>query len=300
MAATATNRVNFVYVTGSELPASVDNDTVYFVAGSGKLYVGNVLIAEANQNAFGTITVGQSTFTAASQNAGIEFVAGSNVTLTPDTTNGTITIAATDTTYEAATQSTAGLMSAADKTKLDGVETGAQVNQDAFGTITVGSTDIAATTESDTFTITAGDNITLTPGTKGVTIAAADAAEYTLTKATTADTGFAATYQLFKDGTAVGDKINIPRDMVVSAGEVKVVTTADSPYQGAAVGDKYIDLTIANATSDHIYIPVNDLVDVYTAGNGINISNSNEISVDTTVIATRAYAESMALTWSVQ
>ena len=66
--------------------------------------------------------------------------------------------------------------------------------------------------------------------------------------------------------------------MVVSAGEVKTVETAEQPYAGAVVGDKYIDLTIANAASSHIYIPVKDLVDVYTAGNGIDVSGSNVIS----------------------
>ena len=59
--------------------------------------------------------------------------------------------------------------------------------------------------------------------------------------------------------------IDIPKDMVVESGTVGTVTTADVPYAGARVGDKYIDLVIANASSDHIYIPANSLVDVYTA-----------------------------------
>lgn len=52
--------------------------------------------------------------------------AGSNVSIS--NSSGTVTIAATDTTYSAATQSAAGLMSASDKTKLDGIASGAQVN----------------------------------------------------------------------------------------------------------------------------------------------------------------------------
>lgn len=76
--------------------------------------------------------------------------------------------------------------------------------------------------------------------------------------------------------------VNIPKDMVVSAGEVKVVDTADEPYEGAEVGDKYIDLTISNAAQDHIYIPVKDLVDIYTGGTTaevtVTVSNTNEIS----------------------
>ena len=55
----------------------------------------------------------------------VTFIQGDNVTLTTDTTNRTVTIAATDTTYSEATTSAAGLMSANDKTKLNGIATGA-------------------------------------------------------------------------------------------------------------------------------------------------------------------------------
>lgn len=53
-----------------------------------------------------------------------KLIAGSNIQIAEDGK----TISATDTTYVDATASTSGLMSAADKTKLDGVATGAQVN----------------------------------------------------------------------------------------------------------------------------------------------------------------------------
>ena len=102
---------------------------------------------------------------------------------------------------------------------------------------------------------------------------------YTIEKLNQAETGYASSYVLKKDDVQVGSTINIPKDMVVSSGEVKTVTTANVPYQGAQVGDKYIDLTIANSSSQHIYIPVKDLVDVYQAGNGISIDASNYISV---------------------
>jgi len=109
---------------------------------------------------------------------------------------------------------------------------------------------------------------------------------YTIKKQAEAETGYAHTYQLFEvtgEGasaveTAVGAKINIPKDMVVQSATVETVETADVPYEGAQVGDKYIDLVIANADNTHVYIPVNDLVDVYTAGNGINITG-NAVSV---------------------
>ena len=101
----------------------------------------------------------------------------------------------------------------------------------------------------------------------------------------------------------VGEKladIDIPKDMVVESGSVGTVTTADVPYTGAQVGDKYIDLVIANATSDHIYIPANSLVDVYTAQQSatqiqLAIDSNNVISasvvagsIGTTELASKA------------
>lgn len=77
--------------------------------------------AEVNQNAFSNVKVGTTTIKADSKTDTLEFVAGANVTITPDATNDKITIAATDTTYGNATTSAAGLMSATDKSNLDGL-----------------------------------------------------------------------------------------------------------------------------------------------------------------------------------
>ena len=96
--------------------------------------------------------------------------------------------------------------------------------------------------------------------------------------------------------------INIPKDMVISAGEVKTVATADVPYTGAVVGDKYIDLTIANNDGTHIYIPVKDLVDVYTGSVGaevtITVSNANVIGATVNKVAATkiVYAEATTYT----
>ena len=83
------------------------------------------------------------------------------------TTNqsGNTTVALTDnnTTYSVATQSADGLESAADKKKLDGIATGAEVNQNAFSNVVVGSTTIAADSKTDTLTLVAGSNVTITP-----------------------------------------------------------------------------------------------------------------------------------------
>lgn len=60
-----------------------------------------------------------------------------------------------------ASTSSDGFMSAADKTKLNGVATGAEVNQNAFGNVAVGSTTLQADNKQDTLYINAGNNISI-------------------------------------------------------------------------------------------------------------------------------------------
>nr|DAG59058.1 MAG TPA: hypothetical protein [Caudoviricetes sp.] len=81
---------------------------------------------------------------------------------------------------------------------------------------------------------------------------------------------YAAIYHLTKDGTNTGAAINIPKDLFVKSGEI-----VDNPA-GQPAG-KYIKLTLQNQ-DEPIYINVADLVDAYTAGNGITISATNEVS----------------------
>lgn len=242
---------------------------------------------EVNQNAFSNVKVGTTTIAADAKQDTLTLAAGSNITLTPDTTNDKVTIAATDTnttytlgvtgsgasrkvtllpsdgttqsvdvpdtTYSdyttpgsqhglvpgltvtdeyfnsrsiqytlhgsgqwirdlivmtpddngilvqhayiyadgamtdpiqgegdsnipLVTTSANGVMSAADKTKLNGIATGAEVNQNAFSNIKVGSTTVAADAKTDTLELVAGSNVTLTPDATNdkVTIAATD------------------------------------------------------------------------------------------------------------------------------
>ena len=106
--------------------------------------------------------------------------------------------------------------------------------------------------------------------------------EYNVAKQATAEAGFLSTYYLTKDGAQVGEKINIPKDFLVNSADIKTVETADTPYEGAQVGDLYIDFVInsksADDTASHVYLPVNELVDAYTGGNGIEVSAQNLIS----------------------
>ena len=125
----------------------------------------------------------------------------------------------------------------------------------------------------------------------GSALTAADARflkNVTIKQQATAETGYLATYQLFANTgsgseAAVGAKINIPKDYLVKSAEVKTVTTADSPVQGYEVGDKYIDFTVntvdGTGNTSHLYILFKDLLVPYTAGDGIDISSSNVVSI---------------------
>ena len=81
-----------------------------------------------------------------------------------------------NTTYSVATTSANGLMSSDDKTKLNGIATGAEVNQNAFSNVAVGNTTVSADSKTDTLTLVAGSNVTLTPDATNdkITIAATD------------------------------------------------------------------------------------------------------------------------------
>lgn len=95
-------------------------------------------------------------------------------------------------------------------------------------------------------------------------------ATYTITKDVEASE-YAAVYHLTKfvagsdTPTNVGMAINIPKDMVVSSGTV--VTKSTSGAWGDA--GTYIELTLANATNDKLYIPVGSLIEYVTSGSQV-------------------------------
>lgn len=70
---------------------------------------------------------------------------------------------------------------------------------------------------------------------------------------------YAAIYHFQKDGVNEGVAINIPKDMVVSSGEV--VTNPAGQKKGT-----YLKLVLANAESSEIFIPVDTLIEYVTSG----------------------------------
>lgn len=178
---------------------------------NGKAASGHTHSAYVNQNAFSNVVVGSTTIAADSATDTLTLVAGSNVTLTPDESGDSITIAAKDTTYSDATTSAHGLMTAAMVTKLNGIAAGAQVNQNAFSKVTVGSTTVEADNATDTLTLVAGTNVTITPDATNdkITITAKDT---TYSAATTSAPGLMSAADKTKlDGIATGaNKYTLP------------------------------------------------------------------------------------------
>ena len=85
---------------------------------------------------------------------------GASSALTTDS-NKVVTIP--DAVATGTTGATNGLMTAADKQKLNGIASGAEVNQNAFSNVKVGSTTVAADSKTDTLNLVAGGATTITP-----------------------------------------------------------------------------------------------------------------------------------------
>lgn len=125
----------------------------------------------------------------------------------------------------------------ADQTKLNGIASGAEVNQNAFSNVAVGGTTIAAETKTDTLSVIAGANVTLTP----------DAASDSLTIAATDTTYDPATTSA--DGLMTSDQVNKLAGIAAGA-EVNVIDSITVNGTAAPVTNKTAALTVPTKTSE--------------------------------------------------
>lgn len=299
------------------LPAAAENNgkvVIYTGAATEDLTPGLVYVSNGTDWVEATPTMsGASTDTA--EITVTEGVISANVKVSEDANNA-IQIKTVDgvtglfveaTEVSAATEDEDGLMTSDDKKKLDALNVNAQEN--VIETIKVNNTTLAIADKAVSVEVAAKDNsLEVTTDAQGkVTVGAKISAtegnsltiaedglfvevpeievpEYTMVKAETAEEGAIATYYLTKDNVQVGAKINVPKDYLVKSATIEVVETEGQPYTEAKIGDKYIDFVVnvkageGEGTESHIYLPVNELVDVYTAGDGIEISDANVVS----------------------
>ena len=105
-----------------------------------------------------------------------------------------------------------------------------------------------------------------------------DGSKVTLESAEGTESGVLKVYTIKQGGSEVG-KINIPKDLVVTSGSVVKGTWNDGTFTEEESGSgTALKLVIANQEAP-VYINALDLVKDHTAGNGIAISDTNEISV---------------------
>ena len=170
-----------------------------------------------------------------------------------------------------ATTTLHGYMSASDKVKLNGIATGAEVNQNAYSTVKVGSINVSSSSKTGTLTLVEGANITLTPNTsdKSVTIASS----YTNT-----------TYTLTQDGTD-GHKFTLSG----TDGYSKTITIPDNNTTytlSVGTGDDANKLifTPSSGTATKITVPfatnATNAVNATNDQSGNNIKSSYASSVD--------------------
>lgn len=135
-----------------------------------------------------------------------------------------------------------------------------------------------------------GTGIKITAGTGTTKIISAD---IKLEKLGNATAGYASSYQLMvKDAnadtyTASGATIDIPKDQFLKGAEIVEGTLNEGVFTENASGEKFIHFTFeinkkdvngaTTTTENHVYLNVHELVDAYTAGNGIDTIGSDNV-----------------------
>ena len=182
-----------------------------------------------------------------------------------------------------ATEKAAGLLSPEDYVALKSLiaSSGGVSNLTAVdGTIKLVDTENGGKDISVAISNQEGNTLMAVDG--GLFVPTVSVPEYTIEKQAVAEEGYSVSYKLKKiignDISYVGDTINIAKDMMLHSVTMEVVVEADVPYAGAVIGDSYIKMVFNDANASAVYIPVANLVNTYSAGDGIEIVN-NTISV---------------------
>lgn len=269
--------------------------------------------AEVNQNAFSNVTDGTNTVVASTKTDTLTLEGSGLVTITADASNKKVTIGATAPSYSDATQSEHGLMSAADKTKLDGIDASADVNQDAFSSVKVGATTVTAAAVTDQLELVQGSNVTLSAdaANKTVTIAATDTTYSAVASNAAADPGLMTGADKVKlDAISAGAQVNVIEEVQVNGTALSVtskavnVTVAEGATNGTiAVNSTDVavhglgtaayaatESTVANDAN----LPTGAAVQTYVTGLGYQTASDVQSAISTAVSSAYIYKGSVA------
>lgn len=200
-------------------------------------------------------------------------------------------------TYSNASTSTAGLMSAADKSKLNGIAGGAEVNQNAFSNVVVGSITIAADSKTDTLTLTAGSNITLTPNATNDSITiSASGSSYSLPLASNNTRGGIKLSSSTQGGTPNGITTTSGRTYAVqvNSSEQAVVNVpwTDTTYSEATTSASGLmsssDKTKLNSLSSNIMF-LGGTVQIGESGTSVGLRVYGDVNIDGQVQASGGF-----------
>lgn len=198
---------------------------------------------------------------------------------------------------DTATTSAAGLMSATDKSKLDNIAAGAEVNQNAFSNVKVGDVTVAADAKTDTLTIVAGTNVTITPDATNDTITIA-AKDTTYNAASTTAAGLMSKEDKVKlDGIATGaNKYALPTASADTLGGVKVGTNLSIDGNGvlSATDTKYSAVVAASSTPGLMTGADKSKLDGIASGATKVIVDSTLSTSSTNAIQNKAVATALA------
>jgi hypothetical protein len=196
-----------------------------------------------------------------------------------------------------ATVSTAGVMSSADKTKLDGIATGAEVNQNTFTTIAVGGqSSVVADTKTDTLTLAVSTGVSISTNATTDTITFTNTApDQVVAISSGSAIAVSGTYPNFTvDHTDTSSQASVDN----SGATVIQDVTLDGFGHVTGLASRAITPTlIGAATTSHTHTAANitdfneaaqDAVGSIISGAGIAVVSYNDTANTITVTATEA------------
>jgi len=173
-------------------------------------------------------------------------------------------------------------LTSAERTKLSGIATGAEVNQNAFSNIAVsGQTTVAADAKTDTFTLVAGTGVTLTTdaGADSITIAASGSASNSFeTLAVAGQTSIVADSSTDTLTIAAGTGITLTTDASTDTLTITNSATGANAFGNVAVSgqstvaaDSTNDTLTLAAANSNVVLTTDASTDTVTVGLGTDL-----------------------------